>query len=65
MRASYAKAVVALPGLAAPDDAAHPADRLSDDDEEEEEEEEEDDAAAAASSDTSGLEKARDSGRTI
>ena len=64
MRASYAKAVVALPGLAAPDDAAHPADRLSDDDEEEEEEEE-DDAAAAASSDTSGLEKARDSGRTI
>jgi len=63
MRASYAKAVVALPGLAAPDDAAHPADRLSDDDEEEEEEE--DDAAAAASSDTSGLEKARDSGRTI
>ena len=44
--------MVVLPGLAPPDDGAHPADGLSGD-------------ADDASSDTNGLLKARDSGRAI
>ena len=49
---------MALPGLAPPDDGAHPADGLSDDVDDDVDD-------IGASSDTRGLEKARDSGRAL